>query len=434
MILHAEAPATDASEPEQLAEQAPTLASSAAALDIVVRWDDWVLAVFELSPPRPFFLGEQNADVLVPEEVLGARRLPVVQTRWDGEVHLVVPKSARLLLGGQTKRLTAARLLARGIARASSTLTDAAEVPFLPGQTATLFFGKIAVDFAFSAPAPYIERKPLFEKRVVWAQMASFVVHMVLLGILLSVGPAEVDLIFGMSVDQLNEFQRRLWRVERAEMRRRWDYDTYDSQPSRDRLAYRFDSPAAKQIWMDSLEGAANRWTQEMAAEAEARDVPPTDDRGLIGIIYDWPSPPPPPKRRLTIDEVMKMPALLTPEEKAQRGKRSFSGPILRFGEVIVSGRLPPEVISRIVRQRFGNFRLCYERGLRDNPNLQGRIGVRFVIGRDGATSNTGNGGSDMPDARVVRCVVSQFQTLEFPPPSAGIATVVMPIIFSPGD
>ncbi len=52
------------------------------------------------------------------------------------------------------------------------------------------------------------------------------------------------------------------------------------------------------------------------------------------------------------------------------------------------SGRLPPEVIQRIVRQNFGRFRLCYENGLRNNPNLQGRVSVRFVIGRDGAVSN----------------------------------------------
>ena len=70
-----------------------------------------------------------------------------------------------------------------------------------------------------------------------------------------------------------------------------------------------------------------------------------------------------------------------------------------------VSGRLPPEVIQRIVRQNFGRFRLCYENGLRNNPNLQGRVAVRFVIGRDGAVSNVSNGGSDMPDSggRAVR-------------------------------
>jgi hypothetical protein len=100
---------------------------------------------------------------------------------------------------------------------------------------------------------------------------------------------------------------------------------------------------------------------------------------------------------------------------------------------MMVSGRLPPEVIHRIIRQNFGRFRLCYEQGLRNNPNLQGRVSVRFVIGRDGAISNVANGGSDMPDGAVVSCIVRAFGGLSFPQPEAGIVTVVYPIMFAPG-
>ena len=79
-------------------------------------------------------------------------------------------------------------------------------------------------------------------------------------------------------------------------------------------------------------------------------------------------------------------------------GSHRSKPPSVRMGATQVSGRLPPEVIQRIVRQNFGRFRLCYENGLRNNPNLQGRVSVRFVIGRDGAVGSVGNGGSDMPD------------------------------------
>ena len=68
-------------------------------------------------------------------------------------------------------------------------------------------------------------------------------------------------------------------------------------------------------------------------------------------------------------------------------GSHRAKPPQVRMGATQVSGRLPPEVIQRIVRQNFGRFRLCYENGLRNNPNLQGRVSVRFVIGRDGAVS-----------------------------------------------
>jgi hypothetical protein len=107
--------------------------------------------------------------------------------------------------------------------------------------------------------------------------------------------------------------------------------------------------------------------------------------------------------------------------------------PTVRVSNPVVSGRIAPEVIQRIVRQNFGRFRLCYENGLRGNPNLAGRVGVRFVIGRDGAVSNVGNGGSDLPDASVVSCVARAFYGLSFPQPENGIVTVTYPIVFTPG-
>jgi Ca-activated chloride channel family protein len=104
------------------------------------------------------------------------------------------------------------------------------------------------------------------------------------------------------------------------------------------------------------------------------------------------------------------------------------------MGATSVSGRLPPEVVQRIVRQNFGRFRLCYESALRNNPSLKGRVAVRFLIGRDGKTSAVGDGGSDLPDGSVVTCVVRAFYGLQFPEPEGGVVTVVYPIMFSPGD
>jgi hypothetical protein len=115
-------------------------------------------------------------------------------------------------------------------------------------------------------------------------------------------------------------------------------------------------------------------------------------------------------------------------------GSHQTKAPSLRQGQTQVNGRLPPEVIQRIVRQNFGRFRLCYENGMRTNPNLQGRVAIKFVIDRSGAVSTASDGGSDLPDQGVVSCVVRAFGNLSFPQPEGGIVTVVYPIIFSPGD
>ena len=116
------------------------------------------------------------------------------------------------------------------------------------------------------------------------------------------------------------------------------------------------------------------------------------------------------------------------------QGGHTVKAPKIREGAASVNGRLPPEVIQRIVRQNFGRFRLCYEAGLRNNPTLQGRVAVKFVIDRKGAVALTADGGSDIPDGGVVSCVVRGFGNLSFPEPEGGMVTVVYPIMFAPGD
>jgi hypothetical protein len=115
------------------------------------------------------------------------------------------------------------------------------------------------------------------------------------------------------------------------------------------------------------------------------------------------------------------------------RGDHKTHAPKIGVGVTTLSGRLPPEVVQRIVRQNYGRFRMCYESGLQRNPNLSGRVTARFVIGRDGAVANVANGGSDLPDSSVVSCVVAAFYGLSFPTPENGIVSVSYPILFAPG-
>jgi hypothetical protein len=75
---------------------------------------------------------------------------------------------------------------------------------------------------------------------------------------------------------------------------------------------------------------------------------------------------------------------------------------------------------------------MCYERGLGTNPNLEGRVTVRFAIGQDGTVTHAANGGSDLPDAGVVSCVIQTMYGVSFPQPKDGIVSVTYPLMFSP--
>lgn len=115
-------------------------------------------------------------------------------------------------------------------------------------------------------------------------------------------------------------------------------------------------------------------------------------------------------------------------------GAHSTRSPKVRMGATSVVGRLPPEVIQRIVRQNFGRLRLCYEHGLGRNPELSGKVTSRFVIAKDGSVESVSDGGSDLADSGVVSCVLSSFNGLSFPQPEGGAVTVTYPVHFEPGS
>ncbi len=97
---------------------------------------------------------------------------------------------------------------------------------------------------------------------------------------------------------------------------------------------------------------------------------------------------------------------------------------------------MPPAVIQRVVRQRYGRFRLCYESGLKTNPDLRGRVTVHFLIDGKGQTKGPAvvAGKTTLPDNKVATCVANAFRRLSFPQPEQGTVTVSYPIIFSPAS
>jgi hypothetical protein len=105
--------------------------------------------------------------------------------------------------------------------------------------------------------------------------------------------------------------------------------------------------------------------------------------------------------------------------------------PTVRMGATAVSGRLPPEIIQRIMRQNMGRIRGCYEEGLRLNPNLRGRVAVRFVIAPNGAVVNAANAGSDV-GGPVTACILRSMYDLSFPATEGGIITVTYPFKLGP--
>jgi len=82
------------------------------------------------------------------------------------------------------------------------------------------------------------------------------------------------------------------------------------------------------------------------------------------------------------------------------------------------------------VREHYAKFRRCYEKGLRRNPTLAGQVVVRMKVDSDGEVDEAYNWGSTLPDLRVVRCIVDEYEDMDFQT-NVG-REVVYPLDFSP--
>jgi hypothetical protein len=100
----------------------------------------------------------------------------------------------------------------------------------------------------------------------------------------------------------------------------------------------------------------------------------------------------------------------------------------VRLGTPTVSGRLPPEVISRIVRQSYRRFQRCYEQHAQ---SLVGSLSVRFTIDRSGAVSNAARAGGDFQNPELQKCILEGFGGLSFPQPEGGVVVVTYPVLFN---
>jgi Ca-activated chloride channel family protein len=105
-------------------------------------------------------------------------------------------------------------------------------------------------------------------------------------------------------------------------------------------------------------------------------------------------------------------------------------------GGVAVSGGTVSNAARGVAGMRAG-FRACYQRGLNENPDIQGSLRLTILVGSGGAVTNvTPNGTSGNLPASVVGCVVARARTAQFDPPEGGTATIAVPITFAsqPGE
>jgi hypothetical protein len=490
--------------PDLLPDECETSASS---IEIMILWAETVLHVSHLTPPRSFYVGEEQGkhlgcDYFLPSEKLGATRAPVVLVDRAGSANLVLlPRATGTIeLPGQPKMSVDAAIQG-GFAQPCAELAGAHQIALVAGAKANVELGGLVFRVgAVNAGRTIAAASPLDTKSLPFHGV-SMAAHLGLLAALAFTMPAMAYTDGqGASAEEIDGIKQYMIALGEREQEQKQteqlaDANADNSEGGTGTRSIGEEGKMGSETSKDTgkkygVFGPKENQDPHIARAMALRDAA---DFGMIGLLNNGaggdinaPTAPWGGADSLGNDPMSALGNMWGSEigESGGTGGLGLTGigeggggkgegiglgyigtighgvcgaggcgngdgfgkghgrlgqphrtsaPRMTMGNTVVGGHLPPEVIQRIVRQNFGRFRLCYENGLRGNPNLQGRVGVRFIIGRDGAVSSVGNGGSDMPDNAVVSCVVRAFYGLSFPQPESGIVTVVYPIMFSPG-
>ena len=116
----------------------------------------------------------------------------------------------------------------------------------------------------------------------------------------------------------------------------------------------------------------------------------------------------------------------------ATPGSGARGGSVL--GTATGPGKLSPEAIQRVMQRHVGAIRACYEKALAKDPTLEGRVTVRFTIGKDGSVTEVRDVALRMKDPEVVSCVQATVKAMTFPQPQGGSVTTTRTFKFASAD
>ncbi|MBI3178287.1 MAG: energy transducer TonB, partial [Deltaproteobacteria bacterium] len=99
-----------------------------------------------------------------------------------------------------------------------------------------------------------------------------------------------------------------------------------------------------------------------------------------------------------------------------------------------VDGALDASAIAKVVQARKRMLQDCYEKELKRDPSLQGKVEIEFTIGEDGSVASASIANNRMGSAAVGECIISRLRRWRFPKPDGGSVTVTFPFIFTPSS
>jgi TonB family protein len=96
-------------------------------------------------------------------------------------------------------------------------------------------------------------------------------------------------------------------------------------------------------------------------------------------------------------------------------------------------GQIDKKAVSRVLRRRSGAVKRCYEKALKRNEGVNGKLVVKFQIGSAGRITRIKVVKNGTGDSGVASCITSAMKGWRFPIPEGGPVTFSFPFILSKG-
>ena len=145
------------------------------------------------------------------------------------------------------------------------------------------------------------------------------------------------------------------------------------------------------------------------------------------------PKAPPAPKTVATKVSPAPQPA---PKQKASDEKKEKKPakrikPVMKPGRITVTGGYDADIVKSYIHKQLERLRWCHQMALQDDPEIQGRLVIRFAINSDGTTSKVKIRRATVRNTDLKRCVQTTIDTWRFPQTADdSTAVVTYPFVF----
>ncbi len=126
-------------------------------------------------------------------------------------------------------------------------------------------------------------------------------------------------------------------------------------------------------------------------------------------------------------------PAEKTTEPDAQPAAKADYALLYPIEESLrVEGELDPEKVKRQVKERRYQLRECYQKGMSQDPDLKGEMGLQFTVSQSGSVLAALERHTEFGSSSVKNCIVNEIKSWKFPGKYSALSVVKFDVLMIP--